>query len=114
MSNCIFCKIVDKSLSSEIVFETDEMLAFKDLNPQAPTHFLVVPKKHIATINDIKTEDAQLVGKMCIEVANYAKREGFAEDGYRMVFNCNSIGCQSVFHIHLHVLAQRQMSWPPG
>lgn len=114
MSNCIFCKIVEKTIPSDLIFETDEIYAFKDLNPQAPVHFLVIPKKHISTINHIEEVDSNLMGKMLIETANYAKRENFAESGYRLVFNCNKDACQTVFHIHLHVLAGRQLSWPPG
>lgn len=114
MTNCIFCKIVDKTIPATIVFETSELLAFKDLNPQAPVHILIIPKKHIETVNDIKAVDAELMGNMLIETANYAKRENFAESGYRLVFNCNKDGCQEVFHIHLHLLAARQLGWPPG
>lgn len=114
MENCIFCKIIKKEIPADIIFETPEVLAFKDLNPQAPIHFLVIPKKHISTINDLTPEDADIIGKMLLETANYAKRENFAESGYRTVFNCNKDACQSVFHIHLHVMAGRQMGWPPG
>lgn len=114
MSDCLFCKIVSGEIPGNIVFQDDDVLAFRDLNPQAPTHILVIPKKHIATTNDLQPEDAALVGKMYLAAKQIARDEGIAEKGYRTVMNCNREAGQSVFHIHLHVLGGRPMSWPPG
>ena len=112
MENCIFCSIVNGDIPAEKLYEDDEVLAFKDVNAQAPEHFLVIPKEHISTSNDAK--DEALLGKLSITASEIAKERGFAEEGYRLVMNCNRHGCQSVFHIHLHCLGGRQMSWPPG
>ena len=90
------------------------MLAFRDINPQAPLHALVIPRKHIATINDLQADDAALVGKLFLAAKQVAKEAGYAEDGYRVVMNCGLDAGQTVFHIHLHVLAGRALSWPPG
>lgn len=114
MSDCIFCKIVNKELPAEIAYEDDKVLAFKDLSPQAPTHLLIIPKKHISTMNDIQEEDAALVGHIKLTAAKLAKDLGFAEAGYRVVMNCNEDGGQTVYHIHLHLLAGRSLAWPPG
>lgn len=114
MSETLFSKIIRREIPAEIVFENDDILAFKDINPQAPVHVLLIPKRHIATLNDLEAGDAILAGKLLLAAANYAKREGFAEAGYRTVFNCNDDGGQSVHHIHLHLLAGRKLSWPPG
>ncbi len=114
MSDCIFCKIVDGDIPAEIVYQNDEVLAFRDLNPQAPLHVLIIPKKHIATINDLENEDAHTVGQLYLAAKAIAQQEGVAEDGYRVVMNCNSLAGQTVYHIHLHMLAGRGMSWPPG
>ena len=114
MSDCLFCKIVSGEIPGNIVFQDDDVLAFRDLNPQAPTHILVIPKKHIATTNDLQPEDGTLVGKMYLAAKQIASDEGIAEKGYRTVMNCNREAGQSVFHIHLHVLGGRPMSWPPG
>ncbi|GAC15388.1 histidine triad nucleotide-binding protein [Aliiglaciecola lipolytica] len=113
MSDTIFTKIINREIPAEIIFETDQVLAFKDINPQAPVHFLVIPKKAIATINDLEPEDAEIVGQLYLAAAEIAKQEGFAENGYRAVMNCNPDGGQTVYHIHLHVLAGKPMGWPP-
>jgi len=114
MTDCIFCKIVSGDIPGDIVYQDDEVLAFRDLNPQAPTHILIIPKKHISTINDIQPEDAELIGKMYLAASQIARKEGIAEPGYRAVMNCNREAGQTVFHIHLHLLGGRPMSWPPG
>jgi len=113
VSETIFTKIINREIPAEIIFENDQVLAFKDINPQAPVHFLVIPKKAIATINDIQAEDAEIVGQLYLAAAHIAKEQGFAESGYRAVMNCNTDGGQTVYHIHLHVLAGKPMGWPP-
>ncbi len=114
MSDCLFCKMVSGEIEPDKVFESEELLAFKDINPQAPTHILVVPKKHIATTNDLTQADQNLVGQMVLTAQEIAAKEGIAESGYRLVLNCNQHGGQSVDHIHIHLLGGRQMMWPPG
>ncbi len=114
MVDCLFCKIINKEINSDILFEDDDVLAFKDINPQAPIHFLIVPKKHISTINDLQQEDEKITGKMILIAQSLAKQENIDEKGYRLVFNCNSEGGQAVYHIHLHLLGGRRMQWPPG
>ncbi len=114
MVDCLFCKIINKEINSDILFEDDDVLAFKDINPQAPIHFLIVPKKHISTINDLQQEDEKITGKMILTAQSLAKQENIDQKGYRLVFNCNSDGGQEVYHIHLHLLGGRQMQWPPG
>ncbi len=114
MSDCIFCKIIAGDIPAEIIYQNDDVLAFRDLNPQAPLHVLVIPKKHIATINDMTAGDAELVGKLYLAAQTIARQEGVADDGYRTVMNCNELAGQTVFHMHLHVLAGRAMNWPPG
>jgi histidine triad (HIT) family protein len=113
--NCLFCKIACKEIKSNIVYEDNEIIAFRDVNPQAPTHILVIPVKHIARISDIRTEEEQkLVGKL-VGIANQiAAKEGIDANGYRLVFNCNQDAGQTVFHIHLHLLGGRKFGWPPG
>ena len=110
----IFTKIINKEIPADILFEDDDVLAFRDINPQAPIHFLVIPKKEIRTLNDIKENDKDLIGKLFIIAKELAKSEGISEEGYRTIFNCNEHGAQTVYHIHLHVLGGRQMTWPPG
>ncbi len=110
----IFTKIINKEIPADILFEDDDVLAFRDINPQAPIHFLVIPKKEIRTLNDIEENDKNLIGKLFIIAKQLAKSEGISEDGYRTIFNCNEHGAQTVYHIHLHVLGGRQMTWPPG
>ncbi|MCB1775034.1 MAG: histidine triad nucleotide-binding protein [Gammaproteobacteria bacterium] len=114
MDDCIFCKIAAGDIPAEKVFEDGQVIAFRDLNPQAPTHVLVIPKRHIATLNDLGPDDEALVGHMHAVAAGVAKAEGFADIGYRTVFNCNEAGGQTVFHLHLHLLGGRAMHWPPG
>jgi len=112
--DCLFCKMAAGEIQPDVVYETESVLAFRDIAPQAPTHFLVIPKKHIATINDIAAEDAALVGELYLAAQQVAADAGVAESGYRAVMNCNEDGGQSVYHIHLHVLGGRKLSWPPG
>lgn len=112
--DCLFCKIVGKEIPSRMVYEDDTVLAFEDINPQAPTHVLVVPKKHISTSLDIGNEDHELVGCMIQAANKIAKDRGIAERGFRLVMNCNRDAGQTVFHMHLHLLAGRAMHWPPG
>jgi histidine triad (HIT) family protein len=114
MADTIFGKIVRREIPADIVYENDDVLAFKDLNPQAPVHVLFVPKRAIATLNDAMPADAELLGKLMLAAAGYAKAQGFSQDGYRVVVNCNEHGGQTVFHLHLHLLAGRRMHWPPG
>lgn len=114
MSDCIFCKIANGEIPADMVYQDDDVIAFRDLNPQAPLHVLIIPRKHIATTNDIQPEDAELMGKLYLVAKQIAQDEGVAEDGYRCVINCNRHGGQAVYHIHLHLLGKRQMGWPPG
>ncbi|MCG8013774.1 MAG: histidine triad nucleotide-binding protein [Candidatus Thiodiazotropha weberae] len=100
--------------SKKTVYEDDDVLAFRDINPQAPCHVLIIPKKHISTLNDLTEQDAELVGKLYLAAAKVAKQEGIDEAGYRTVMNCNEQAGQTVFHIHLHLLGGRRMNWPPG
>ena len=114
MSDCIFCKIVAGTIPSAKVHEDEHCIAFRDLHPAAPTHVLVVPRKHLATMNDLAAADAPLAGHLLFTGAQVAKKLGHADDGYRLVFNTNRDAGQSVFHIHLHLLAGRALGWPPG
>ena len=114
MADCLFCKIVSGDIPGAIVYRDEHLVAFKDINPQAPLHALIVPRRHIATLNDLVGEDDDLVGEMVRRAAAIAREHGYADRGYRTVFNCNAEAGQSVFHIHLHVLGGRAMSWPPG
>ena len=114
MDDCIFCKIASGDIPADIVYQDDTVVGFRDLNPQAPTHVLVIPKKHIATLNDLLPEDEAIVGRMLGAAREIAAQEGFADIGYRTVINCNEAGGQTVFHIHLHLLGGRAMHWPPG
>ena len=109
MSETIFSKIIKHELPADIVYEDDAVMAFRDINPQAPVHVLVIPKVEIATVNDIKPEQAELVGRMVLAAQKIAADEGIAEDGFRLVINCNGHGCQEVFHLHLHLLGGRQL-----
>lgn len=110
----LFEKIIDREIPADIVHETDEILAFRDINPQAPVHILVIPKTPVATVNDLTENQAELVGRLVLAARDLAKREGLADDGYRLVMNTNAHGGQSVYHIHLHLLGGRRMAWPPG
>jgi histidine triad (HIT) family protein len=114
MSDCIFCKIIAGEIPADIVYQDDLVIGFRDLNPQAPTHVLLIPRKHIATINNIEAEDEAIVGRLLSAAKQVAKQEGLAEDGYRIVMNCNEAAGQTVFHIHLHLLGGRNMTWPPS
>lgn len=110
----LFAKIIAREIPADIVFEDEHVLAFRDINPQAPVHVLFIPKRPVATLNELQPGDETLVGRLALAAAAYAKREGFADNGYRVVMNCNADGGQTVFHIHLHLLAGRAMHWPPG
>jgi len=114
MTDCLFCKMVAGEIQPDVVFENDEVLAFRDVNPQAPTHVLVIPKAHISTTNDLDADNAHIIGKLYLAAKQIAMDAGIAEPGYRMVMNCNPGAGQSVYHIHLHVLGGRAMTWPPG
>ena len=114
MTDTLFSKIIRREIPADIVFEDDHVLAFRDINPQAPVHVLFIPKIAKATLNELGAGDEQYIGRLLVAAAAYAKQEGFAENGYRTVINCNHDGGQTVFHIHLHLLAGRQLHWPPG
>lgn len=111
--DCLFCKIVAGDIPARKLYEDDQVIAFHDIGPQAPVHFLVIPKKHIRTLNDLGEEDKALVGHIAFTAQRLAMEQG-CEQGFRLVMNCNEQGGQTVFHIHMHVLGQRQMHWPPG
>ena len=112
--SCLFCKIVRREIPASIVYEDDRVLAFNDINPQAPTHVLLIPKRHIDTLNDLTPDDEQLVGERSRRAAAIAAERGIAASGYRVVFNTNRDAGQTVSHSHLHVLGGRSMEWPPG
>lgn len=112
MDNCLFCKMASGQIKPDVVYEDDNLLAFRDIHPQAPVHILIIPKVHVATLNDL--DDPVLAGQLLQAAARIAKQEGLADDGYRTVINCNKHGGQVVDHLHLHVLGGRQMHWPPG
>lgn len=114
MTDCLFCKMIKGEIKPDVVLETDDVLAFRDINPQAPTHVLVVPKQHISTINDLDVDHEALIGKLYLAAKDVAQQEGISESGYRTVMNCGEGAGQSVFHIHLHLLGGRKMKWPPG
>ena len=113
-TDCLFCKIVAGDIPAEVIYESESTIAFRDINPQAPTHVLIIPRKHIATINDIETDDFQIVGSLYAAAREIAVQEGFSEEGYLAVMNCNEAAGQTVFHIHLHLLGGRTFTWPPG
>ncbi|PMP65911.1 MAG: histidine triad nucleotide-binding protein [Thermodesulfobacterium geofontis] len=112
--SCVFCRIVNKEIASNIVYEDDKVVAFHDINPQAPYHILVVPKKHIATLLELTEDDKDLIGHIYLVINKIAKDLGFDERGYRVVVNCKEEAGQTVFHLHFHILAGRTMGWPPG
>jgi histidine triad (HIT) family protein len=114
MSDTLFSRIVRREIPADIVYEDAHVLAFRDIQPQAPVHVLFVPKQAKATLDELGDDDATYIGRLVVAAAAYARREGFAASGYRTVINCNRDGGQSVYHIHLHLLAGRQMAWPPG
>ncbi|MBN2453501.1 MAG: histidine triad nucleotide-binding protein [Candidatus Omnitrophica bacterium] len=113
-ADCIFCKIAGKKIPSKIVFEDDEVMAFEDINPKAPLHLLVIPKRHIEKVSDIADSDAGLMGKLVLTARDLARKNGLNDSGYRIVLNCNRDAGQEVFHIHLHLLGGRKFTWPPG
>ena len=114
MEQCLFCKIASGKIPSDKVFEDSDLFAFRDINPQAPSHIVVVPKKHIATINDMAEGDSCLFGKVMLAIKKIAAKEGISSGGYRVVINCNSDAGQTVFHVHFHLLGGRKLQWPPG
>lgn len=114
MPDCLFCKIINREITGSIVYEDGQVVAFDDLNPQAPTHVLVVPRRHIDSLNDLSVDDDRIVGELVRRAAAIAKARGISAGGFRTVFNTNRDAGQSVFHIHLHLLGGRPMHWPPG
>jgi histidine triad (HIT) family protein len=113
-SDCLFCKILAGEIPADIIFESDDVIAFRDINPQAPTHALIIPRRHVATINDLEDDDEALVGNLFLAARKIAADEGIADAGYRVAMNCNEAAGQTVFHLHLHILGGRQLGWPPG
>jgi histidine triad (HIT) family protein len=109
-ADCLFCKIINQELPADVVFEDDEMLAFNDINPQAPTHMLIIPKKHYATVNELTEAEIDLPGKLVLRAKTLASEKGIAESGYRLILNCNQQGGQTVYHIHMHLLGGRQLT----
>jgi len=114
MSDCLFCRIAAGDIPSEIVYQDDEVVAFRDINPQAPQHILIIPRRHIETVLDLTNDDNELIGHMMLTAGRIARDLGLSERGYRLVFNCKRDGGQDVYHIHLHLLGGRRMGWPPG
>ncbi len=114
MNDCLFCKIISRDIPADVVYEDNDILAFRDINPQAPVHILIIPKKHIDKIADISEEDAILTGKLILAANRIAEQEGISKGGYRLVFNNGKDGGQEVYHIHLHLLGGRSLQWPPG
>ena len=114
MGDCFFCKIAKKEIVTDLIYENKNIVAFRDINPQAPVHILLIPKLHFSTLNDLMLNDKNLAGNLIYNAAELARREGIAEQGYRTVFNCNEWGGQTVYHIHLHLLGGRKFRWPPG
>ena len=113
-SNCLFCKVLAGDIPADIIYESETAIGFRDINPQAPTHVLIIPRKHIATINEIAGEDQSIVGSLYSAAREIAASEGLTDEGYRAVMNCNEAAGQTVFHIHLHLLGGRPLGWPPG
>lgn len=111
---CLFCKIANKEIAGKILFEDDHLVAFSDINPQAPTHALVIPKKHMVSLNEATPADAELLGRLVLAAQRVAREAKLADAGWRLVVNNGANAGQSVFHVHLHVLGGRQMAWPPG
>ena len=114
MPDCLFCKIAAGEIPSEFVYEDDKLVAFPDINPQAPHHILIIPRRHIETVLDLTDDDAGLIGSMILAAGKIARELGLSQRGYRLVFNCKQDGGQEVYHIHLHLLGGRRMTWPPG
>lgn len=113
-TGCLFCKISSGEINADVIFESDDVIAFRDINPQAPTHVLIIPRRHISTINDLVESDTDIVGKLYIAARDIAGKEDIADAGYRAVMNCNAGAGQTVFHVHLHLLGGRHFTWPPG
>ncbi len=113
-NDCLFCDIAAGKISADIVYQDDELVAFRDINPQAPVHILLIPREHIGTMNDVSGENEVLAGKLMVKAALLARSEGLVEKGYRVVLNCGRDAGQEVFHIHAHILGGRKFSWPPG
>lgn len=113
-TECLFCKMASGQIKPNTVYEDSDVLAFRDINPQAPVHILIIPKRHIATLNDLGHEDEAIIGKLFLTAARIANESGVAASGYRAVMNCNADAGQSVFHVHLHMLGGRFLRWPPG
>lgn len=114
MSECIFCKIVDGEIPADVVYQDEAVLAFRDINPQAPTHLLIIPRQHIATMTDLDEAHKDVVGRLFLVARDLAGEEGIQDDGYRVVMNCGAKAGQTVYHIHLHLLGGRRLTWPPG
>jgi len=114
MTDCLFCRLAAREIPTEIVFESDNIFAFKDIDPKAPYHVLIIPKKHIPTLNDIGEEEKKIMGELLLAAKQIAAHLGIDETGYRTIINCNADGGQEVFHLHLHLLGGRKMAWPPG
>ncbi len=114
MTDCLFCKIRDGEIPADIIYQDDDVMAFNDVNPQAPTHLLIIPKKHLSTVNDVEPTDELMMGKLFSAAKKIAAEKGISDDGYRLVVNTNEQAGQTVFHIHMHFLAGRNMAWPPG
>lgn len=114
MAECIFCKIANGEIKSDIVYQSESFVGFRDTQPQAPTHILVVPRNHVATFNDVKETDSELLSGLLLACRQLAESESLTEKGYRIVINCNKDGGQSIFHLHAHLLGGRKLSWPPG
>ena len=114
MSECLFCEIASGKTDTEIVYEDEKLVAFEDINPKAPVHLLLVPKKHIPTLNELEMQDKELIGHVYQVASTLAEKNGIDQDGYRLVSNCNEDGGQTVFHVHFHLLGGRQLQWPPG
>ena len=114
MDDCLFCKIINKTIPAEIIYENEKVMAFNDINPQAPIHVLIIPKVHIPTLNDLEKDHDALIGELVLVASSLAKELDISDDGYRTNFNCNDHGGQTVYHIHLHLLGGREFGWPPG
>ncbi len=114
MTDCLFCKIRDREIPGDIVYENNHVLAFNDINSVAPTHILIIPKEHIPTLNDLEENHTQTMGELFLAAKAIASKEGLSDSGYRTIFNCNEDAQQTVFHIHLHLIGGRKMTWPPG
>ena len=114
MAECLFCRIINREINATIVYEDDHVVAFNDINPQGPTHVLVVPRRHIASLNDLQPGDDEIVGEVVRRAAAIARSRGVSEGGYRAIFNTNRDAGQTVFHIHLHLIGGRSLNWPPG